>query len=104
MAGNPITMQVAGKALQKLQAEDISSKGAAHPRYGIFHKGLMVASTGLRHSSKRDILTPHVKRDLRVSTGFVLDLAHCPKSRDDYLRAIGELLPEEKEGDTTSSG
>ena len=99
MAGSPITNQVAGEALRKLKAKNISSRGAAHPKFGIFHEGRIVASTGLRHSPKPDIPTPHVNRDLRVSIGFVLDLARCPKDLDDYLRAIGELPPKEQENE-----
>ena len=95
MAGCPITKQVAIAALEKLEAIDITPKGAAHPKFAVVFEGRIVASTGLRHSSNRDIPTPHVKKDLRVSTGFVLDLARCPKDRNDYLRAINLLPPDE---------
>jgi hypothetical protein len=91
MGGTPLTNEVAIKALHKLEAQDVSLKGAAHPTYAVIHEGRIVATTGLRHSSKRDIPVPHVKRNLNVSAAFVLDLARCPKSRDDYLRQIGEL-------------
>jgi len=87
---------VAKKALKKLKAEDITPKGAPHPRYAVVHNGKIEATTGLRHSSSRDIPVPHVKRDLKVSLSFVLDLARCPKSRDDYLRAIGAIEVEEE--------
>lgn len=89
MGGTPITNEVAEKALRKLEA--VREPGDAHSTYGIYHAGRLVATTGLRHSSKKDIPLPHIKRDLRVSTSFVLDLARCPKSREDWLRAIGEL-------------
>lgn len=94
----PITNQVARKALRKLEAEDITPKGAAHPKFGIVYEGVIVSSTGLRRSSKRDIPLPHVTTDLRVNTAFVLDLARCPKSRDDYLRAIDALPSEDAVG------
>ncbi len=95
MGGNPLTMQVAARALAKLAAQEETPKGSAHPRYSIYHEGELVASTGLRHSSKRDILVPYIKDDLRVNTQFVLDLAHCPKDKDDWLRALGVIPADE---------
>jgi hypothetical protein len=87
--GNPITNEVARKALKKLNAVDISEKGAAHPTYAVYHNGVIVATTGLRHSSKKDIPLPHIKRDLRVNAQFVLDLARCTKFLEDWLIVRG---------------
>jgi hypothetical protein len=95
MGGNPLTQEVAAKALKKLEAQDETGKGDAHPSYGIYYKGQLVCRTGLRHSPKRDMLVPHVKRDLRVSTPFVLGLARCPISRDDWLREWGLIKDEQ---------
>ncbi len=89
MPEQPITNEVARKALSKLEAVDITKKGAAHPKYAIYHQGDVVAFTGLRRSSNRDIAVPHVKRDLRVNARFVCDLAACPKSRNDWLHEVG---------------
>lgn len=75
MSRNPLTNQVAKKALEKLDAKEETPKGAAHPINTIYHEGRLVARTGLRHSSNRDIPVPHVKTDLRVSMHFVLELA-----------------------------
>jgi hypothetical protein len=91
--GNPITNEVARKALKKLNALDISEKGAAHPTFAIYHNGVIVATTGLRHSSKKDIALPHIKRDLRVNVRFVLDLARCTKYFDDWIAARGLESP-----------
>ena len=93
MGGNPITNEVAKKALEKLQA--VREPGDAHPTFGIYHENILIASTGIRHSSKKDISLPHIKRDLRVSAGFVLGLARCPKSREDWLREVGAIPAEE---------
>jgi len=87
--GNPITNEVASKALKKLEAIDISEKGAAHPTFAIYYNGSIVATAGLRHSSKKDIPLPHIKRDLRVSARFVLELARCTKYFDDWVDALG---------------
>ena len=97
MPGNPLTKQIAEKALQKLEARDETPKGAAHPIYAIYHEGALVATTGLRHSSNRDILVPHIKRDLRVGTQFVLGLAQCPKTKRHWLQELGLIPPDEEE-------
>ena len=83
-------MEVAEKALAKLKAMNETRKGDAHPTFAVYHEGRLVARTGLRHSSKRDILVPHLKKDLRVSTRFVLELARCTKYLDDWLYEVGD--------------
>lgn len=88
MGGSPLTMEVAAKALRKLHAQDVTPKGSPHPIFAVYHEGRIVATTGLRRSSKKDILVPHVKRDLRVNAPFILELAHCTKDFDDWLRAL----------------
>jgi hypothetical protein len=91
MPRNPLTQQAVARALRKLEAVDVTPKGCAHPKFAIYHEGQIVARTGLRRSSKADIGVPHVKNDLRVNVHFILELAACPKSREDWLRAIGEI-------------
>ena len=98
MGRNPVTKEVAEKALKKLDAEEETPKDAAHPRYKIYHDGRMVAETGLRRSSKRDIPVPHVSKDLRVSVHFVLDLARCPRDKTDWLEELG-IIPDDDNGD-----
>ncbi len=95
MSASPLTKQVAQKALDKLDAKDETPKGAAHPVYAIYHDGRLVARTGLRRSSSRDIPVPHVKNDLRVSLHFVLDLARCPKTKTHWLQELG-IIPEDE--------
>ncbi len=91
MGGCPITNEVGEKALRKLEAVDVTKGARPHPEFAIYHDGRVVCFTSLRHSSKKDIPLPYLKRDLRVSAHFVLDLARCPKSRLDWLKAIGEV-------------
>ncbi|MEX0679354.1 MAG: hypothetical protein WD063_19920 [Pirellulales bacterium] len=86
--GSPITKEVAVKALKKLGAVDISEKSDAHPTYAIYYEKRIVATTGLRRSSKKDIPLPHLKNDLRVNAGFVLELARCTKYFVDWLVAV----------------
>jgi len=97
MGGNPLTQQVAVAALKKLDAQDETEAGDAHPTYAIYHDNTLIARTGLRRSSKRDILVPHIKRDLRVNIQFVLDLARCPKDKEDWLRALGVISADNEE-------
>jgi len=92
MGNNPLTKQIAKKALAKLEARDETPKGAAHPSYAIYHDGILIARTSLRHSSNRDIPVPHIKADLRVNAQFILDLAHCPKSKRQWLQEL-EIIP-----------
>lgn len=77
--------------MKKLCAVDVTEKNDVHPMFAIYHNDEIVAITGLRRSSKKDILVPHIKNDLRVNAAFILDLARCPKSREDWLRKIGIL-------------
>lgn len=94
-----MTMEVAEKALRKLRAQNITPKGSPHPIFAVYHEGRIVATTGLRHSSKKDILVPHVKRDLRVSAPFILELAHCTKGLDDWLQAVGLMPADDDQAD-----
>jgi hypothetical protein len=102
MPRNPLTKEVAEKALRKLNAQDVTPKGSPHPIFAIYHAGQLVATTGLSHSSKKDILVPHVKRDLRVNVAFVLELARCTKSLDDWLKQLGIVVEHEEHGPSTA--
>jgi hypothetical protein len=102
MGGNPITNEVAAAALKKLEAIDVTRKNCPHPTFSIFFQDRVVATTGLRRASNKDISLPHVKRDLRVPAHFVLDLARCPKSREDWLQEVG-LMPRRTEPQTGES-
>ncbi len=88
--GGPITQQVVRKVLGKLGAQETSRKGGAHPKYAIYDGDTVVATVGLRHSSKRDIPVPHVTTHLRVGQQFILEMARCKKYKNDWLREIGE--------------
>ncbi len=87
---NPITQQAARKVLKKLHAQEMSRKGDAHPKYAIYDGDMLLATTGLRHSSNNDIPVPHVAKDLGVGPHFVLEMARCTKEKKDWLRKIGK--------------
>ena len=92
-----MTKQIAEKALAKLEAREETPEGAAHPIYAIYHNGVLVAKTGLRHSSNRDIPVPHIKADLRVNAQFILGLAQCPKSKKQWLQELGIVPLDDEE-------
>ena len=104
MGGNPLTQQVAEQALKKLEAEEVTESGDAHPTYAIYNGKQLVARTGLRRSSKRDILVPHIKKDLRVNAQFILELARCPKKKIDWLKEVGAIPSEDGKHEADQGG
>ncbi len=92
---NQITKDLALKIVKKLNAVDESLPGDAHDTYGVYHNEVRVSSFGVRRSSQKDIGHDHVPVELRVGPHFAKELGQCPKSREDYLRKIGELDPPE---------
>lgn len=88
---NQITKELAIRIVSKLQAVEESEPGAAHQTYVVYHDGVEVASFGIRRSSQKNKGHDHIPKELRVGPHFAKDLGLCPKSRDDYLRKIGEL-------------
>jgi hypothetical protein len=102
MGGQPITNQVAKTILGKLGAVNVSKKGAAHPTFAIYHEGKVIARTGLRHSSDKDIPVPHIRRDLGISVPFALEMAACKHDKVAYLRQAGIISREGEESDEPS--
>lgn len=86
-----LTKDHARAIARKLQAVDISAKRSAHQEYGVFYDGILVASFGVRRGSRRNQGHDHLPGDLDISMRFAKDLANCPRSREDYLRAIGAI-------------
>jgi len=88
---NQITKELALKIVRKLEAVDVSDSGDEHDTYFVYHDNRVVASFGIRRSSKKDMGHDHIPRELHVGAHFAKLLARCPKTRDDYLVKIGEL-------------
>lgn len=84
-----ITKELAVKIVSKLEAVELTTRGAAHDIYGVYHEDVLVARFGIRRGSRKDAGHDHIPGELGVSVGFARLLAQCPKSRDDYLRQIG---------------
>lgn len=99
MAGASITKQVAALALKKLAAKEVSGRQMAHPEYVIYYDGKLQARTNLRHGSNRDASCEHIKRDLRISAPFVLELARCTKYLVDWAKEVGLATAEQAETD-----
>ncbi len=81
----------------KLNAQSITTRSDVHDEYGVFHNEQMVASFGVRRSSRKNKGHDHIPTNLGVGPNFAKQLARCPKSRDDFLRRIG-VLREEDDG------
>ncbi|HWX53668.1 MAG TPA: hypothetical protein VN176_03660 [Verrucomicrobiae bacterium] len=91
-----ITKELALKIRDKLEAQNITPKHAAHDKYGVYHNGQLVGTFGIRRASEKDKGHDHVQKNLNIRTAFAKQLAICTKSREDYLREIGQIpaLPE----------
>ena len=94
-SGNQITKELAAKIVRKLGAVEESDPGDAHDNYVVYHDGREVASFGIRRSSQKNKGHDHIPKELRVGTNFAKQLGQCPKSKEDYLRSIGEIDPPE---------
>ncbi|MGD0898553.1 MAG: hypothetical protein ABR915_12000 [Thermoguttaceae bacterium] len=88
---NQITKELALKIVAKLGAEKVAAPNAAHDPYEVYHEGKLVAQFGIRHSSQKNKGHDYIPGELGVGTRFAKELGWCPKSRDDYLVAIGEM-------------
>jgi hypothetical protein len=92
MGGN-ITKEMALKISKKLGcAVDTSKK--AHDLHTVYHDGKVVASFGVRRSSK-DVGHDHIPTNLDINPSFLKKMAQCFKERDDYLREKNLLPPKD---------
>ena len=85
----PITKQQTRTIIKKLKAVDVTGPSDAHDMYAIYHNGLLVASFGVRRSSKKDMPHPHVPGDLQVNEHYVREMVSCNKNREDWLQELG---------------
>lgn len=92
---NQITKELALKIVSKLKAEAITTRSDVHDVYAVFHNQQMVGSFGIRRSSQRNKGHDHIPTELGVGPNFAKQLGQYPKSRDDFLRRIGELSEED---------
>ena len=86
----PITKQQTRTIIKKLKAVKLQP-GSAHDVYAIFHEGSLIASFGVRRSSKKDMAQPHIPNDLGVNEHYVRGLISCSNSLEDWLRNTGHL-------------
>jgi hypothetical protein len=97
-----ITKELAQKMVKKLNAEKIKSRGSAHDEYEVAHEGVILGYISIRRASEKDKGHDYIPGNLHISPRQAKDLAHCPWSRDDYIRCMrekGELPPEEGESE-----
>lgn len=102
MGRSPITRDVAEAIAKKLGAE-IDASTPNHVLAYVYFNGRVVASFGIRRTSKRDKGHGHVPREISANQKFALELGRCTKYRDDWIELMKEKLiidPEETEGAT----
>ena len=93
----PITKQQTRKIIKKLKAVDETDRSdSAHDIYAVYHEGILVASFGVRRSPKKDMPHPHIPDDLSVNEHFTRGIVSCKNNRDDWLRELGRLPPEDE--------
>lgn len=85
-----IDKRAALKIGKKLEGDRVRRK--RHDFFHVYHESEIVARFGIRHGTRG--AHNHIPRQLHISERFALDLARCPKSRQDWLermREIGEI-------------
>jgi hypothetical protein len=87
MPRRSITKEHAEKIVDKLGATVVTS-GRAHDRAEFYYKGVLIASFGIRRSSRKDIGHDFLPADLYLSHRQTLDLANCPLSYEDYVEIL----------------
>lgn len=87
MPRRSITKEHAEKIVDKLDAKVVTSRGA-HDRAEFYYNGILVASFGIRRSSRKDIGHDFIPADLYLSHRQTLDLANCPLSYEDYIEIL----------------
>ena len=85
-----LTKDHAEKIARKLGAKIVRSK-RNHDLAIISHEGLIIASFGIRRSSRRDKGHDHIPRNLRFAPHQCIGLANCPVSKDDWLNHMRTL-------------
>jgi len=96
---NQITKELALKIVEKLRAQNVTTRSDEHDEYVVMHDGVAVARFGIRRSSQKNKGHDYVSGELGVGPNFAKNLAWCPKSRDDYLRKIGAIEDPETRSD-----
>ena len=93
----PITKQQTKKIIKKLKAVDETDRSdSAHDHWAIYHEGTLVATFGVRRSSKKNMPHPHIPNDLQVNEHYTREIVSCTISRDDWLRNLGYAIPEDE--------
>jgi hypothetical protein len=95
-----ITKELALRIAAKLGAT--LEKGGAHSIAYVYHRGLLVASFGIRHGSRKGAGHDHVPSDIHLSLGKAKRLGQCAMSKEQWIESLREkgIIPhEEDQGD-----
>ncbi len=90
---NQITKELALRIARKLDAVNESDPSDEHDTFAIYHNEILVAAFGIRRSSQKNKGHDHIPKELQVGPNFAKQLAQCTKSKNDYLRKIGAIQP-----------
>ena len=82
-----ITKEHARKIAKKLGAI-IDTTPKAHDIVTIFHKGVRIASFGIRRGSKKNAGHGHIPVELSLSRHDTLRLANCTLSKDEWIQML----------------
>jgi hypothetical protein len=102
----PINKDHANSIAKKLGAI-IDTGKKAHDIACVYHKGVLIATFGIRRGSDRNLGHGHIPKDLHLSPRQTLLLAQCPMSLEqwlDVLRDGGWLDDDETDEDTPGDG
>ena len=77
------TQKEANAIARKLEAE-VKDKGGNHAKAIIRYQGRIIATYGIRRSSK-SVGHNHIPKQLFISPHQAFDLARCPLERDEYF-------------------
>lgn len=86
-----ITKELAVKIIKKLNSPkervcvEIIASGA-HTNYAIYHDGVLITQTSVRHGSEKDKGHDHMPKDLGVGPGFTKRFGQCDKSVKQLLK------------------
>lgn len=83
-----LTKQHAKEIARKLEAIIGTSK--AHTIASIYVEGILVASFGIRHGSRRDQGHDHIPKDIHFSPNKTRKLAECKITREEWIKELQE--------------
>ena len=76
--------------VKKLHATFSPKKNRPHDLYHVYHDGQIIASLGIRRSSKKDKGHGHIPGSLHVTPNQAQGLADCNVTEDEWIETLRE--------------